>query len=753
MNNHTHTNRLAQETSPYLLQHAHNPVDWYPWGDEAFAAARSQNKPIFLSVGYSTCYWCHVMERQSFENEAIAAVMNEKFINIKVDREERPDVDQLYMTAVQILTRHGGWPMSVFLFPDLRPFYGGTYFPPEDAHGRPGFPTLLRAIDDAYRNRRSEVEQSATQIVNILQQVAQPAAPSSPITIDDRFVQALVERSMSDYEPNYGGFGSAPKFPRETLLELLLVHQQKFPDERRMKKIVHALDAMAAGGIRDHLGGGFHRYSTDAKWLVPHFEIMLYDNAMLAWCYVEAFRQTSEPRYARIARGIFDFILRDMTSPQGAFYTALDAEVDSQEGLNYLWTAEQVRQTLTDEPGKGMGAAFSDSDAKLFLTTYGLDLGPNFADPHHGTGRADKNILHLPGGVGSDEDSRLEPMRKYLLTERSKRKQPLLDTKVITSWNALMIRALAFGGMTLGEDRYTAAASKAAEYLLARHRTDDGGLYRTSRDGRPKHSGFIDDYAFLAQALLALHDASNDQRWHERARDVMRHAQKRFGDDTHGAFYFSEANAADLIVRQKVATDSPLPSGNAIAAMALLDLGEIHAARRIIAVFAEQLQSNGEGMSSMVQAALLYLRESGPITVSAAEQAQADRPLSPQEIAAGVVSIQSEWLDVRRLKLRLQILAGFHINAHETTKDLIATTVTVDPATAVEAIDYPPGEMRAFAFSDQPVRVYSGDVEILVRFRSRSETALHVGIQYQACDESACFAPVRKTVELPAPPG
>ncbi|HTL27787.1 MAG TPA: thioredoxin domain-containing protein, partial [Tepidisphaeraceae bacterium] len=579
MSTHTHTNRLAQETSPYLLQHAHNPVDWYPWGEEAFAAARSQNKPIFLSVGYSTCYWCHVMERQSFENEAIAAVMNEKFINIKVDREERPDVDQLYMTAVQVLTRHGGWPMSVFLLPDLRPFYGGTYFPPDDAHGRPGFPTLLRAIEDAYRNRGSEVNQTATQLVNILQQMAEPAAPSSPITIDDRFVEALVERSISDYEPVYGGFGGAPKFPRETLLEMLLVHQRHFPGETRMKKILHTLDAMATGGIRDHLGGGFHRYSTDAKWLVPHFEIMLYDNAMLAWCYVEAHRQTGEARDARIAREIFRFILRDMISPDGAFYTALDAEVDSQEGLNYLWTAEQVRRTLTDEPGKGMGAPFSEADAELFLKTYGLDLGPNFADPHHGTGRPDKNILYLPGGVGSDEDSELERMRGLLFEERAKRKQPLLDTKVITSWNALMIRSLAYGGQILKEPRYTAAASKAAEFLLNRHRTRDGGLYRTSRDGIAKYNGFIDDYAYLAQALLALHEATDDAKWRDHANEIMNATRKRFGDMRRGAFYFSEEGSADLIVRQKVASDSPLPSGNATAAMALLELGDLDAAR------------------------------------------------------------------------------------------------------------------------------------------------------------------------------
>lgn len=750
-----HTNRLAQETSPYLLQHAHNPVDWYPWGADAFAAARSLNKPIFLSVGYSTCYWCHVMERQSFENEAIAAVMNEKFINIKVDREERPDVDQLYMTAVQVLTRHGGWPMSVFLLPDLRPFYGGTYFPPEDAHGRPGFPTLLRGIEDAFRNRRNDVEQSATQLVNILQQIAEPAAPSSPITIDDRFIEALVARSTSDYEPMYGGFGSAPKFPRETLLEMLLVHQQKSPNPARMKMVQHALDAMSTGGIRDHLGGGFHRYSTDAKWLVPHFEIMLYDNAMLAWCYVEAHRQTGEARYARIAREIFRFILRDMTSPDGAFYTALDAEVDSQEGLNYLWTAEEVRRTLTDEPGGGMGAPFSDSDAKLFLKTYGLDLGPNFADPHHGTGRPDKNILYLPGGVGSDEDTQLERMRALLFEERSKRKQPLLDTKVITSWNALMIRALAYGGKILSEPRYTAAASKAAEFLLARHRSKDGGVYRTSRDGVAKYNGFIDDYAFLAQALLAIHDATGDARWRERAKEIVEQMRKRFGDNVRGAFYFSEAGAGDLIVRQKVASDSPLPSGNAVAAIALLELGEMEMARKALAVFAEQLESNGEGMSSMVEAAMLYLRTGKPFTVSGGEHAEQDRPLSPQEVAAGVVSARGDWIDPRQLLLHVQILPGFHINAHETSKDLVPTAILIDPQSLVDSVDYPPGEMQSFAFADQPIRVYSGEVKIAIRFKSAvaRDAELRLAIQYQACDDSACFAPVRKPIEIGLPTG
>nr|MDQ3082936.1 thioredoxin domain-containing protein [Gemmatimonadota bacterium] len=454
-----HLNRLATESSPYLLQHQHNPVDWYPWGPEAFEASRAQNKPIFLSVGYSTCYWCHVMERQSFEISSIAREMNERFINIKVDREERPDVDQLYMTAVQLLTHHGGWPMSVFLMPDLRPFYGGTYFPPEDAHGRPGFVTVLRALEDAYKNRKSDVEQTATQIKSVLQQLAEPAPPDGPISIDRHFVEALVERSTSDYEPTYGGFGSAPKFPRETLLELLLTYlaqptldldPQSLIANRRSairKKLLHTLDALAAGGIRDQLGGGFHRYSTDAKWLVPHFEIMLYDNAMLAWCYIEAFRQTNDQKYADVARGIFDFVLREMTSPDGSFYTAFDAEVDGQEGLNYLWTSDEIERVLGPD------------DAKVFNRIYGVDRGPNFADPHHGNGVPDKNILHLAVPMESElMQKRIAEMRQQLLNARQQRKQPLLDTKILTSWNALMIRALAHGGQILREPRYLNAA-------------------------------------------------------------------------------------------------------------------------------------------------------------------------------------------------------------------------------------------------------------------------------------------------------
>jgi uncharacterized protein YyaL (SSP411 family) len=753
-----HTNRLADETSPYLLQHAHNPVDWYPWGPEAFERARAEDKPIFLSVGYSTCYWCHVMERQSFENEAVAAEMNARFVNIKVDREERPDVDQLYMTAVQLLTRHGGWPMSVWLTPDLRPFYGGTYYPPTDQNGRPGFVTLLAALEDAYRNRRAEVDRTANQIVNVLRRYAEPAAPEQPIGVDDAFVDGLVDRAASDYDATFGGFGGAPKFPRETLIELLLVHQRHRPDERRLRMIRHTLDALAAGGIRDQLGGGFHRYSTDAKWLVPHFEIMLYDNAMLAWCYVEAFRQTGEERYARVARGVLDFVLREMTSPEGAFYTAFDAEVDHQEGLNYLWTAAEIEAVLGPE------------DAKLFNRVYGVDRGPNFADPHHGNGIPDKNILYLPrpldevaGSMGmtvGELEGRLEPMRQKLKAVRDRRKQPLLDTKILTSWAALMIRAFAYGGRVLGEPRYLAAGRRAAEFLLAHHRTGDGGLYRTSRDGRAKYAGFLDDYAALAQATLALHEAGAGDPWRPRTAELVRTMTDRFGDPEVGGFYFTDRNATDLLVRQKTATDSPLPSGNAIAAMTLLALGDAEQARAVLAAFAQQMAQNGEGMPAMVEAALLYLRQGGePFVVSAAgdEGRDADRPAAPLRAAEDVVQVTATWVSPTDLDVRLAVRPGFHINASppdiagSADMPLIPTRLTAEGLAANDVtIEYPPAEAQQFAFADAPLPVYAGEVTVTVRFRSPPSAPPRLTLSYQACNDTACLPPVSKRIDLAA---
>ncbi len=807
---HRFTNRLADETSPYLLQHAHNPVDWYPWGPEAFAAAKALNKPIFLSIGYSTCYWCHVMERQCFENEAIAREMNERFVNIKVDREERPDVDQLYMTAVQVLTRHGGWPMSVFLTPDLKPFYGGTYFPPTDAQGRPGFVTVLRAMEDAYKNRAGEVAQSTEQIVGILNQIAEPAPAESDLRIDEDFIDRLVDRSVSDYDPRHGGFGGAPKFPRQTLLELLLHYTSsmtgnppadaiRHPERRKRVAgmVRHALDAMAHGGIRDHLGGGFHRYSTDAQWLVPHFEIMLYDNALLAWVYVEAYRQTEDLSYAKVARGIFDFILREMTSPQGAFYTALDAEVDGREGLNYLWTREEIESVL------------GEADAKVFNRVYGVDRGPNFADPHHGTGEPDRNILYLPpphegdsdaSVSGADLEPSLEAMRRKLYGVRMARRQPLLDTKILTSWNALMIRALAYGGEQLQEQRYINAAAKAANFLLRHHRTANGNLIRTSgggvtRDGAetparsgevfvstPTHAGesveppatvtppdgatmpsasdvpqsaipgFLDDYAFFIQALIALRDASGREQWKDHAASLAMVMLDKFGDAEKGGFHFTDRSATDLIVRQKTSTDSPLPNGNAVAAMSLLQLDQPEAARRAIAVFARQLLQNGEGMSSMAQAALQYVRRIDPIDIAASDSPDGQRPASPQQVAGAVVTLRAAWDAESRLRLHVNILDGFHINAHEPSPGLIPTqlSITGHDNAHVESIDYPPGQERRFGFAEQPIRVYAGEIVIVVTFKTPSaiRRPILVGLQYQACDDNACLPPVTKQIEV-----
>lgn len=769
----THTNRLAQETSPYLLQHQHNPVDWYPWGEEAFEKARRENKPIFLSVGYSTCYWCHVMERQCFEVESIAAVMNRLFVCIKVDREERPDVDQLYMTAIQLISRQGGWPMSVWLTPDRKPFYGGTYYPPTDMQGRPGFPRVCAAIDDAWRNRSGEVRESAAQIEAMLHRLARPSTPEQTLAIDPPFVGGLIDRSVADYEPHFGGFGHAPKFPRQTMLELLLAYLHSDLDEtatggrtpkpKVRQMLLHALDAMMHGGIRDHLGGGFHRYSTDAKWLVPHFEIMLYDNAMLLTCYAEAYRLTGDARYAQVARDMADFVLREMTSPRGAFYTAFDAEVDHQEGLNYLWTPAEIEAVLGPD------------DAQRFNRVYGLDRGPNFADPHHGSGLPDKNILFIaePNAAGATSpllDAELAVMRQKLLEHRRTRKQPLLDTKVLTSWNALMIRGLAVAGRILSEARYLEAAAKAADFLLQQHRTDDGGLYRTSRDGNRKYRAFLDDYAFLAWALSDLAVATEDPRWTTEAGRLLDLTNDRFGDDVTGGYYFTDRLSEDLFIRQKTAQDSPLPSGNAAAALALTALRRTDEAQRTIAAFAQPMIEHGEAMGSMVQAALLSLQLDGPFQINTevvddpetvlAKGATAETGATAGPTASAVTSLAAqakdavtataEWFNAKELRVTLTLREGWHVNASVVPEGsgLVPTVVTIEPAVRLAGIGYPPGESYQPDPALPEVSVYQGSVGIFVHFHEAVEdrAAIRVRVAYQPCNESACLPPTSVVV-------
>jgi len=750
---HKYTNRLAHESSPYLLQHQHNPVDWYPWGPEALERARREDKPIFLSVGYSTCYWCHVMERQCFENEAVAREMNERFINIKVDREERPDIDQLYMMAVQVLTHHGGWPMSVWLTPDLRPFYAGTYFPPEDVHGRPGFVTVLRALDDYYRNRRDEVERAASELHQILRQLATPMRASVPVQVDDELIRQLVQRSVMDFDPAWGGFGGAPKFPRQTLLELLLTHNQIEPDDERSRKIARTLDAMAMGGIRDQLGGAFHRYSTDARWLVPHFEIMLYDNALLAWIYTEQYRQTEDRAYAQVAREVMDFVLAEMTSPEGAFYTAIDAEVEAREGGSYLWTAEQIEQVLGPE------------DARIFNHVYGVDLGPNFADPHGESDEPHANVLYQPRPIarsaqnlGIDEQElveRLREMRRKLKAARDQRPQPMTDTKILTAWNALMIRALAHGGKCLGEKRYIAAAERAARWLLRHHMDDDANLYRTSRDGQVRHRAFLEDYAYLCQALLALDEAGGDHSFRETARSMATVMIGRFADEREGGFYFTDDYANDILVRQKLASDSPLPSANAVAARVLIEIGQMELAQRTIAAFAAQMAQQPEGMSAMVQAALYYLQQGGAFTVEPASAEPATRPLPPEQAALGVVEMNAAWASPQELRVRVEIQPGYHLNAHEPAEGMIPTELQVYGVEADEiaAIEYPPGVTRKLAFAEEELRLYEGTATLVVRFSrdQRRESPLRLALRYQACSEDACLPAVTRQIEVSTP--
>jgi uncharacterized protein YyaL (SSP411 family) len=565
------------------------------------------------------------------------------------------------------------------------------------------------------------------------------------MTISQDTVNRIIADSIGNYDPQNGGFGAAPKFPQETLLELLLDHLAHNPDERKLDMVTHTLDAMAFGGIRDQLGGGFHRYSTDAEWLVPHFEIMLYDNAMLGRIYVEAFRQTERQRYAQIARGIFDFVLREMTSPDGAFYTAFDAEVDAREGLTYLWTADEVRAALIRGP-------FSDENVELFLEVYGLDRGPNFADPHHGDGTPSANVLHLADVSLADEnDALIDRMRLHLYNERLQRKQPSLDTKIITSWNALMIRALAHGGKILQEERYLEAARKAANFLLTNHRTAEERLKRTSRDGRARYDGFLDDHAVLAQALLALYEADGREAWKEAAAAIATDMIMRFEDDTNGGFFFTPNDATDLPVRQKIAGDSPLPSGNAVAAMVMQGLGHLETAHDTIAAFGVQIDQIGEGLSSLVLAAARYIRQAGSIEVTPADGARLDVG-NPVQSAGNAVSLSMTWTNPTTLSVHVAIAQGYHINAHEPLKGSLATQLSVvGENITVDAIDYPAAKLERFAFATELMPVYSGEVTLTVHFNEPPTHPFKVALQYQACDDSACLSPTTKSASV-APP-
>jgi len=608
-----YTNRLILESSPYLVQHAHNPVNWFPWGDEAFDRARAEGKPVLLSVGYSTCHWCHVMERESFEDPEIAVFLNEHFIAIKVDREERPDVDAIYMRAVRILTRRGGWPMTVALTADRQPFFGGTYFPPRDGSrgGRKGFLTVLRELKKRYQETPEAVVSEAQSLSRRLQDRSGRRGPS-----DVAGPQALVRAAQAlarSFDAQWGGFGKGKKFPRPSHLQMLLRYHRRTGDALALKMVTTTLEKMAAGGIHDQLGGGFHRYSVDRRWFVPHFEKMLYDNAQLAIVYVEAWQTTGREEFADVARGILDYVSREMTHPRGGFYSATDADSpvpghgDSaghpheEEGWFFTWTQDELSELLGPE------------QARLVGGWYGVTKGGNFEGRNILMAQRSRAAVAEELGVSEEAlASAITAASPVLMAARAKRPPPGLDDKILAAWNGLMISAFARAGLALDEPRYSKAAVRAAEFVLADMRREER-LYRSWHDGQLRHNAYLEDHAFLAQALLDLHEGTGELRWLEAAMSLQAELHERFLDVEGGGFYRTSDDHEVLLARDKPINDGAVPSGNSVALLNLLRLAEItgetsyqQEAEKGLRAFSSQLRAGSTGLTLML-CALDYL--------------------------------------------------------------------------------------------------------------------------------------------------
>ena len=632
-------NRLISEKSPYLLQHAYNPVDWHPWGQEAFQKAQRLNKPIFLSVGYSTCHWCHVMERESFSNPEIATIMNEHFISIKVDREERPDVDQLYMTFVQATTGSGGWPMSVFLTPELKPFFGGTYFPPESHRGRPGFKELLLKIKEQWQTNRGAILASAGKLTDALQGLRHTSGDGT-LTLGKELLDRTYHWYVSAYDSARGGFGRAPKFPRPVNFNFLFRYYARTGEKKALQMTTHTLRRMALGGMYDHIGGGFHRYSTDENWHVPHFEKMLYDQAQLAVSYLEAFQITGDEFFAEIARHIFQYVERDLTSKEGAFYSAEDADSPLSlehpekhaEGAFYVWREQEILDILGEQ------------DAAIFNHYHGVRKGGNVERDPFGEFTS-KNILHISSTLEETAQKfgksrgavkqTLERSRQKLFEVRAKRPRPLLDDKVITAWNGLMISAFARGYQVLQESRYLKAAERAASFLLDKLYDDDGKvLYRRYREGETGVEGFLDDYAFVTQGLLDLYETSLEGRWLTLAMELTERQNQLFLDQSRGGFFSTTGKDSSILIRMKEDYDGAEPSPNSIAVLNLLRLSQMadsqewrEIAGKSIQAFETRLTKTPQGVPQLMVAVNYYLAKPKQILIAGERSAAGTRAI------------------------------------------------------------------------------------------------------------------------------
>lgn len=604
----THTNRLIHETSPYLMQHAHNPVDWYPWSDEAFSKAKAENKPVLLSIGYSACHWCHVMERESFENEDIAKLMNELFINIKVDREERPDVDEIYMNAVQMLTGRGGWPMTMFLTPDREPFYGGTYFPPEDRHGMPGFPRILMGVAQAYRQKPEDVRRSVEQILAALQRMSRSQDSQQPLAPD--MIKQAAEQIASAYDADHGGLGRAPKFPNPGVYELFLRHSYHSKDQSYLEMVTHTLTKMAEGGIYDHLGGGFHRYSVDEKWLVPHFEKMLYDNAQLVRILAQLYRATGDALFKQVMEETLAYLLREMLHGEGGFYSTQDADSEGEEGKFFVWEPDEINQLLGAEQGEIFTRMYDVSDQGNFD-------GKNILHPILTVDHAAKLFKKNPGEIAA----LVGDAKQKLFSARESRVKPFRDEKIITAWNGLMLSGLAEASKIAPKPEYRAAADRTISLIFSKL-FRNGLLLHTYKDGVAKQPAFLDDYAFLGVGLLDLYEATFDRAALERALQLAEILIREFWDETDGGFFYTGHSHEPLISRAKPIFDASIPSGNAKAVELLLRLHHLTGneealskAETVLRSYSQAMQSQPFGFAHMLCSLDFYLQQPKEVVI------------------------------------------------------------------------------------------------------------------------------------------
>ncbi|GAA4433028.1 thioredoxin domain-containing protein [Bremerella cremea] len=669
-------NRLAHETSPYLLQHANNPVDWYAWGEEALAKAKQENKPIFLSIGYSACHWCHVMEHESFESQEIADYLNEHFVSIKVDREERPDLDQIYMNAVQLLTGHGGWPMSVFLTCELKPFFGGTYWPPTAGRGMPGFDQVLKAVVDAWVNRQDKVLEQSGILTERLQMIGAGTSESGEIA-PGRILLAIDQMRQS-FDATHGGFGSAPKFPHTMNVDLILRYYHQSQDDSVLPMVTTTLDKMSMGGIYDHLGGGFARYSVDEFWLVPHFEKMLYDNALLVGNYVDAYRLTGNPNYARVIRESCDYILRDMTDERGGFHSTEDADSEGEEGKFYVWTPAEVHRLLGDPV-----------IADRFCQVYDITESGNFEG--HSIPRLKKPLAEYARLLETSEEELRDEMnrgKEVLFHARCDRIRPGKDDKILASWNGLMIEAMAGAGAALAEPTYIAAAAKAARFVLQDMRNEAGRLLHTYRHGKAKLAAYLDDYTYLAAAMFALYEATFDEQWLVECKTLVDQAIEHFYDDDQGGFFYTADDHEALIARNKDFYDHSVPSGNGVAALVLAKLGRLLGNESYLALANETISAGAD-------------------------------VLQKHPFAAG------------------QLLIAHHYLESNSREIVIAASdrAEIEPLVRQLARTYAPGVLVAVALDDEPESP-------LLNSMKAGKTAHNGAAQVYVCENFHCNAPI-----------